>query len=183
MLKKEINNFKLIREIYGATQDEIAKAINVNRATISNWETGANKASSASLEKLSLFYGIGPECFYEIEIDDVRREMLIANANKAREIEEQSGGKRNKAEDFQKTFLNITFDKAIQKYMLSMKMLLATADSGTLDNLKTAYQINQKMGNRLQAIVNLREIEEKAKQENNEQTLFDLMKSLTGQEE
>ena len=44
------------------SQEEIAKAINVNRATISNWENQEDKkASSASLEKLSLFYGIGPE--------------------------------------------------------------------------------------------------------------------------
>ena len=63
-----MNNLKSIREIYGITQDEIATAINVNRATISNWENSDEKrASNANLEKLSLFYGIGPEYFYEQE--------------------------------------------------------------------------------------------------------------------
>ena len=33
----EYNNFKQIREIYGATQDEVSKAIGVNRATVSQW--------------------------------------------------------------------------------------------------------------------------------------------------
>ena len=38
-----MNNLRNIREIYGITQDEIAKAINVNRATISNWENQEKK--------------------------------------------------------------------------------------------------------------------------------------------
>lgn len=37
VLRKDVhmNNLRIIREIYGITQDEIAKAININRATIS----------------------------------------------------------------------------------------------------------------------------------------------------
>lgn len=62
-----MNNLKLIREIYGATQDEIATAININRATISTWENSDDKrASNTSLEKLSLFYGIGPDFFMTV---------------------------------------------------------------------------------------------------------------------
>ena len=83
-----MNNLKNIREIYGITQDEIAKAINVNRATISNWENQEDKkASNSSLEKLSLFYGIGPEFFYEEELNDTVREMLIQNAKRQKQIE------------------------------------------------------------------------------------------------
>lgn len=83
-----MNNLKNIREIYGITQEEIAKAINVNRATISNWENQEDKkASSASLEKLSLFYGIGPEFFYDEALNDTVREMLVQNSKHQREIE------------------------------------------------------------------------------------------------
>ncbi len=172
-----MNNFKLIREIYGATQDEIATAIGVNRATVSNWETGVSKASSSSLEKLSIYYGIGPECFYEVEIDEVRRQMLINNAKKAKQIE--SEGKKVKAEDFSKIFENLDFNEAVLKYMYAMKMLLASADMAKLEDLKNAYLINEKMGKRLHAIIQIREAEERAKKENDEATLYDLLDDLS----
>ena len=77
-----MNNLKNIREIYGITQEEIAKAINVNRATISNWENQEDKkASSASLEKLSLFYGIGPEFFYDEALNTKEGLKKLATEN------------------------------------------------------------------------------------------------------
>lgn len=174
-----INNMKKIREIYGATQDEIAKVAGVNRSTVSQWETGATKASRLKLEKLSIFYGIGPECFYEIEeIDDVRRKMLIESANKAKRVNEESEHTRDKAEELANMLEKMPFKKVISRYMFSMKMLLATADHGELDDLKVAYEINQKMGKRLEAIIKIREEEEKAKKENDEDTLFDLLDSF-----
>jgi len=172
-----MNNLKVIREIYGATQDEIATAIGVNRATVSNWETGSSKASSSSLEKLSIYYGIGPECFYEIEIDDNRRQMLIDNAKRAKQLENE--GKGNMAAEFHEMFEHMSFNDVIKRYMFSMKLLLASADTGKLDDLETAYLINVKMGERLKAIIKLRKEEEKAKAENNEATLFDLMDELS----
>ena len=175
------NNLKKIREIYGATQDEIAKVASVNRSTVSQWETGATKASNTKLEKLSLFFGIGPESFYELEdVDEVRREMIISSAKKAQEIQEISDGKRNKVEDFSNMMENMTFKEARSRFMFSMKMLLATADHGLLEDLKVAYDINQKMARRLEAIIRIREEEEKAKKENDEETLFDLLDSFEG---
>lgn len=178
-MNTEYNNLKQIREIYGATQEEISKAININRATISNWETGTSKASSASLEKLSLFYGIGPEFFYDKEVDNVVKEMLALNSKKAIEIEIQSNGKHKKVDEFNELFSDITFNTAIKKYMFAMKMLLANADNGELKDLKIACEINKKMGSRLEAFVKLREQEEKAKREKDENTLYDLMDSLS----
>lgn len=170
-----MNNLKKIREIYGITQEEIADAINVNRATISSWETqDVRKASSANLEKLSLFYGIGPEYFYDKEVDETIRNMLIANAKRQAEIEGNSNGARKKSQDFHDLFSSTTFDKAIYQYMRSMKLLLATAEEGSLDKLETALKINQKMGARLQSIVDIR----KAESDSNE-TLSDLLDSLT----
>ena len=159
---ENFNNMKKIREIYGATQDEIAKVAGVNRSTVSQWENGALKASNTKLEKLSLFYGIGPDSFYEIpEVDQIRREMLIASARRAKEIEAESEIKRSKADEFKQLLESITFDDAVSRFMFSMKMMLATADNGDLDALKEAYEITQKLAKRLDAFIRLREEEEK----------------------
>ena len=155
-----MNNLKQIREIYGATQEQIASAVNVNRVTVANWESGNSIASSSNQEKLSIYYGIGPEYFYEKELDETARQILLNTANKAREIVARSDGKKSKEEDFRQIFENLTFQEAMSQYMLSMKLLLATADSGELSKLRTASLINKKMGDRLEAIIKLREAED-----------------------
>lgn len=170
-----MNNLKNIREIYGITQDEIAKTINVNRATISNWENQEDKkASNSNLEKLSLFYGIGPEFFYEEALNDTVREILVQNSKHQKQIEKNSNGEHVKTEAFHNLFSSLTFDKAIQQYMTATKLLLATADEGSLEKLETALKINKKMGARLESIVNIRNSENA----NNEETLSDLIDSL-----
>lgn len=174
-----MNNLKYIREIYGITQDEIAKAINVNRATISAWENQEDKkASNSNLEKLSLFYGIGPEYFYDQPLNDIVREMLINNSQRQKEIERQSNGEHLKTEDFSKIFSSITFDTAVKKYMNSMKLLLATAEEGSLETLETALKINKKMGARLESIIAIRQTE----LANNEESLLDLFDSLSSED-
>ncbi len=173
-----MNNLKYIRELYGATQDEIAKVLNINRATISNWENQEEKkAPNSSLEKLSLFYGIGPEFFYEQDLNATVREMLVNNAKRQKEVESESNGERSKTDDFSKMFSSLTFDTAIEHYMTATKLLLATSDNGSLEKLKTAIKINQKMGARLQVLVELRE------QELNDggESLSELMDSLSSE--
>lgn len=173
-----MNNLKNIREIYGITQEEIAKAINVNRATISNWENQEDKkASNSSLEKLSLFYGIGPEFFYDEALNDTVREMLVHNSKRQRQIEMDSNGEHAKAEDFHNLFSSITFDKAIRDYMTATKLLLATADDGSLEKLETALKISKKMGARLESIVNIR----KSENANDEESLSDLIDKLSSE--
>lgn len=177
---ESINNMKRIREIYGATQEQIAKVAGVNRSTVSQWETGAIKASYGKLEKLSMFYGIGPECFYEVsDLDNTRCQVLIDTATKEKRIRETSEQPRDKADEFAYILEKTPFKKVISRYMFSMKMLLATADHGELDDLKMAFEINQKMAKRLEAIIKIREEEEKAKEENNEDTLYDLLDSFS----
>lgn len=155
-----MNNLKQIREIYGATQEQIASAINVNRVTVANWENGNSVASSSNQEKLSIYYGIGPEYFYEKELDEIARQILLDTAARAREIIAKSDGKMNKEDDFRQIFENLTFQEAMSRYTFSMKLLLATADSGALSKLRTAFLINKKMGDRLEAIIKLRENED-----------------------
>lgn len=171
-----MNNLKYIREIYGITQDEIAKVLNVNRVTISSWEKqDERKTSNSNLEKLSLFYGIGLEYFYDKPVDKVIQKMLVDNSRRQREIEKQSNGMLTKVDDYNELFSTITFDAAIQSYMNSMKLLLATADEGSLTALRTALKINEKMGNRLKQYIEIREDEILRKEE----SLLDLIESLT----
>lgn len=172
----EINNMKYIREVYGATQEEIAKVAGVNRSTVSLWETGATKASNSKLEKLSLFYGIGPEAFYIIEeLGEERRSMLQQSAAKARTIQEESEMQRNKADELADMLGNADFKSTRSKFMVTMKMLLATADKAeTIEDLETTVLITEKMLARLKSEVEIRK-KEKAK---NEPTLLELLNEL-----
>lgn len=169
-----INNLKQIRELYGATQEQVAQAINVNRVTVANWESGASKASSSNQEKLSIYYGIGPEFFYEKDLSDEAKNLIIATGEESKRIAKTSNGQHSKEETFHKLFESLTFQQAMEHYMFSMKMLLATADSGLLDKLETVALINEKMGERLRAIIKLRQDEEAS----NKPTLFDLIEKV-----
>ena len=156
----KINNLKQIREIYGATQEQIARALSVNRVTVANWEIGSTTASSVNREKMSMYYGIGPEFFYEQELTDRAKQMIRQTAEKEQTIVNESDGKKNKQEAFHKMFEAVSFDRVMRDYMMFTKILLAKADDADLDTLRTALTINQKMGKRLAAIVSLREEEE-----------------------
>lgn len=168
------NNLKMIRELYGATQEQVATAINVNRVTVANWENGSSIASNSNQEKLSMYYGIGPEYFYKEPLTEAARQLLVDTGKKAREVAEQSKGKRVKEDDFHRVFESITFKEAMERYMFSMKLLLATADDGELDKLETALLINRKMGSRLDAMIELRKKEERA----DEPTMLELLKKF-----
>lgn len=151
-----MNNMKLIREIYGATQSDIAKIIGVSRVTLSKWENDTeNKVPDTILEKLSLFFGIGPESFYDVELDNRRKELILAAAIKAKEID--SKNETSKEERFRELFLNTTFDEAISRYMFAMKVLLALSEDGKVEDLKIVHRINEKMNKRLESIISLKE--------------------------
>lgn len=174
-----INNLKQIRELYGATQEQVATALNVNRVTVGNWESGNSIASSSNQEKLSIYYGVGPEYFYRKALDEAALQLIADTAQRARNIAEKSGGIRNKEDDFHKMFEAVTFTEALDRYMFSMKLLLATADSGELDKLKTALQVNEKIGKRLDVIIKLREEEEAS----GELSLFALIEKAWAEED
>lgn len=174
----DYNNVKLIREIYGATQESVAKIAGVSRSTVSLWENGNTTASNSKLEKLSIFYGIGPEFFYDKELSEEAKQVLIDNSKREKEITESSNNKRDKAEEISSILESLTFEEARTRFMFSMKMLLATADEGELEELKTAVFICEKMLKRLKAVVDIREQEENQKKDSNEETLYDLLDSI-----
>ena len=159
---KTTNNLKLIRETYGATQEQIARALSVNRVTVANWENGSSKPSAANKEKLSLYFGIGPEFFYDYELTNDAKALIVDMSNRERMLVAQSNGSANKQDDFSRAFSEITFDQMMEKYMVTTKILLAKADEADLETLRTAVALNQKMGRRLELYLNLREEEENA---------------------
>lgn len=169
-----MNNLKEIREIYGATQEEIASAISVNRVTITNWELGKSVPSAINQEKLSLYYGIGPEYFFHEPLNETVRQMLRSTSDKAQAIVVQSKGARDKAREYRDIFEQTPFPVVMRRYMNAMKMLLATADHAELKELETALLINEKMGRRLKAFINVRKEEESKA----EPTLLDLLDQL-----
>ena len=62
--------------------------------------------------------------------------------------------------------------------MFAMKILLATADNGKLEDLERAQLINEKMDARLKAIIDLRKAEEEQKERSNTPTLQELLNSF-----
>ncbi|MGL4662874.1 MAG: helix-turn-helix transcriptional regulator [Culicoidibacterales bacterium] len=150
-----INNLKLIRQIYGATQRDISDMLGVTRSAISQWESGTLKPSEVNLEQLSLFYGVGPEAFFEIdELGEERISLIKETAKKAKIIETKSGA--NKTSDFKKAFTELPIEVLIDEYMLSTKMILASSERIDLERLEIIKKINEKMGNRLSSIITLR---------------------------
>ena len=152
------NNLKAIREIYGVTQEQIARAVCVNRVTVANWESGASVPSAANREKLSLFYSISPDFFFDAELTEEVVQRIKKAAERALAIE--SDGKRNKTEEFHAAFMELDINKLLDDYMVATKLLVIKADDADLDTLRTALAVNQKMGRRLQAIIKIREDEE-----------------------
>jgi transcriptional regulator with XRE-family HTH domain len=147
---KRKNNLKYMREIYGATQEEIAERLDVSRVSISNWENGAGgKMSRVNQEKLSNLYGLGPEFFYDRDIDNDAKNVIIETRNKARYNEQEFD--MQKEEKLQTLFKSYSFKDAVENYMYAMKIVIALADSCSLHELELAYKINEQMSKRLTA--------------------------------
>ncbi len=146
--EKPMNNLKYMREIYGATQEDIANRLDVSRVSISNWENGAGgKMSRVNQEKLSTLYGLGPEYFYEKEIDADAKAIIIETRNKARYAEQEFD--MQKEERLQSLFKTYSFKDAVENYMYAMKLVIALADNCSLHELELAYKINEQMSKRL----------------------------------
>ena len=100
--------------------------------------------------------------------------MVRETAEKARTIVAQSEGRRSKAAEYRDIFESTPFPVVMKRYMNAMKMLLATADHAELKDLETALQINEKMGRRLAAFIEVRRKEDAA----SEPSLAELLDQL-----
>lgn len=149
------NNLKYMREIYGATQEEIAERLDVSRVSISNWENGAGgRMSRVNQEKLTNLYGLSYDYFYDREIDNEAKNIIIETRNKARYAEQEFD--MQKEEKIQTIFKSYSFKDAVENYMYAMKMVIALADNCSLQELELAYKINEQMSKRLTSAFEIR---------------------------
>lgn len=51
-------SFSSAREKAGLSQTEVAKALGVNQASVSHWESGKTQPRSAQLPKIAKLYGV-----------------------------------------------------------------------------------------------------------------------------
>ena len=51
-------SFSVAREKAGLSQTEVAKALGVNQASVSYWESGKTQPRSAQLPKIAKLYGV-----------------------------------------------------------------------------------------------------------------------------
>lgn len=60
------NRLRELRLAFGFKQEDIAKTLNVSRSTYSYYETGVTRPDPAVLGKLSAYYRIPVEAFYDV---------------------------------------------------------------------------------------------------------------------
>lgn len=157
-----MNNLKEIREIYGATQEQIASAINVNRVTVANWEAGKTAPSGSNRERLSLYYGIDAEFFFEEKLTDAIRKRIQITAQRAQTLAADSKGTQNKDEDFHNIFEKLQFPHLLKIYVFAAKIMMAKAEEADLQALKNAKDISDKLGKRLDMYISLLEEEQRS---------------------
>jgi len=143
-----MNNLKEIRELFGATQEDFAKLLQVSRVTISKIENDPDyKMSDAQKEKASLFYYIGPEYFYDKKLSNVAKEAIIKAGKKIKEHDNISH------QDVVRGLLDISTSQAMHNYMLSVKILLAKSEDLTIEQLEDIVEVNNKLGIRLKTLL------------------------------
>ena len=58
MTDKLGKNLKILRKLYGLTQDDLAKSINTSRSCVSNYESGSREPDSETLMQLADNFGV-----------------------------------------------------------------------------------------------------------------------------
>lgn len=85
---------RALRKAKGLTQDELAAALGVKRATVSNYEIDRRHPSLAELKRFANFYGVGLDLFGLAPSDEAadltaRLRLLFADGSVPRESKER----------------------------------------------------------------------------------------------
>ena len=146
-----MNNLKEIRELFGATQEDVARLLDVSRVTISKAENDADyRLSIAQLEKLSLFFYIGPEFFYDNELSDPAKQRIMESSSK---LKERNKSSNNSHQEVITQLLDVPNVRAMLDYMLHAKVLLAKSEDLTTEQLEDIVEVNKKLGVRLEVLL------------------------------
>lgn len=170
-----MNNLKVIRHAFGATQDEVAYAIGVTRVTIAKWEGEFSRPTSGNLKKMAIFYGIDSDYFYERPVDARIKLLLAGNGEKLRATQRADAAKQREIDELAVLMAPVTFDDAMGQYQLALKLLTAHAVEGTIGDLRTICDLHDRMGNVLHNMLEQRLAEEDAAAQNKGIPLFELL--------
>ncbi|SHK18797.1 helix-turn-helix domain-containing protein [Desulforamulus aeronauticus] len=149
-----MNNLKEIRDLFGYSQEEVARALEVSRVAVSKWENNESKISQSNLERLSLLFNISPDYIIGKPLDLQAIERITRTGQNIRE--------QDKKEDDPKHFeiirelTKIDVKNLIRDYFLTTKLLLVKAEEIENHQLDDLVKVNKKLGNRLQKIQELR---------------------------
>lgn len=149
-----MNNLKEIRDLFGYSQEEVAKALEVSRVAVSKWENGEVKVSQSNFEKLSLLFNISPEYIYELPLDTKAIDRIQKAGKNIREQDKKEDS--TKYFEIIKELTKIDVRSLIRDYFLTTKLLLVKADDIGDNELDDLVEVNKKLGNRLQKIQELR---------------------------
>lgn len=100
------NKIKMLRKSKKITQFDLADQLKINRATISNWETGRRNISLPELKRVSEYFGVGLDYFGVAPTDEVFD--LISRAKDVFESEDvPKEQKESLYKEIMKLYLNI----------------------------------------------------------------------------
>lgn len=98
-------NLKKIREVSGFTQEQVAKAIGIERSAYSNYEGGTREVPYNILENISNLFGCEPFILFE---DDVHADNeIMATAFRISDLEENDLKEIAKFKDIVKSYLKM----------------------------------------------------------------------------
>lgn len=145
------NNLKYMREVYGCTQEEMAHRLGVSRVSISNWENGAGgKMSRANQEKLARLYGLGPEYFYDKDIDPEAKRLITLSREKVEASQRLLNEKKEIEIKKEQQVEGYNFKDAVETYMNAMKTVIGLAENCSMEELELAVKINEQLNKRFQ---------------------------------
>ena len=151
-----VNNLKLLRNLYGITQQQFALMLKMNRASICDWENSQKRMSEASLYKVSAFFDIDPEYIYEKELtQDIKNKVVKA-------------GKR---QHYNKETMETT--DVISLFIAAVSNLLSKIESIEVKQLEILYMIIKVIERKMVNVLESRDERE------SERALFELLDRLS----
>lgn len=150
-----VNNLKLLRNLYGITQRQFALMLKMNRTSICDWENSQKRMSEASLYKVSTFFDIDPEYIYEKELtQDIKNKVVKA------------GRKQN---------CNNETTDVISLFTTAVNSLLNGIESLDVKKLEILYMIIKVIERKIVKVLETKD------QEENESVVFELLDELNNQ--
>lgn len=69
--------FRTLREMHGYSQEDVAKALNVTRSTVANWEIGRREPNIDTLRRISELFSVPVDVLVNtVTLDDLKDPLL-----------------------------------------------------------------------------------------------------------